>query len=80
MDVLVTCKYEEDTIKKMKALECPQHFSHYKSNRKAMNRNWMIISVTAHRNTMSVFETPTRVISWCMRTNVLELCSPERSE
>ena len=29
---------------------------------------------------MSVFEMPTRVISRRMRTNVLELCSPERSE
>ena len=28
MDVLVTCKYEEDPIK-MKALECSQHFPHY---------------------------------------------------
>ena len=25
---------------KMKALECSQDFSHYKSKRKAMNRNW----------------------------------------
>ena len=34
-------------------------------------------------DTMSVFEMPTRVtrvISRRMRTNVLELCSPERSE
>ena len=30
MDVLVTCKYEEDPIK-MKALEWTQHFSHYNS-------------------------------------------------
>ena len=35
IDVLVTCKYEEDPIKnegarsKMKALECSQHFPHY---------------------------------------------------
>ena len=32
---------------------------------------------------LSVFEMPnrvTQVISWRMRTNVLELCSPERSE
>ena len=29
---------------------------------------------------LSVFEGPTRVISRRMRTNVLELCSPERSE
>ena len=32
---------------------------------------------------LSVLEKPTRVtqvISWRMRTNVLELCSPERSE
>ena len=32
---------------------------------------------------LSVFEMPTRVtrvISVCMRSNVLELCSPERSE
>ena len=32
---------------------------------------------------LSVFEMPTRVIrviSWRMRTNVLELCSPECSE
>ena len=29
---------------------------------------------------LSVFEMPTRVISRCMRSNVLELCSPERSE
>ena len=28
MDVLVTCKYEEDPIK-MKALEWSQHFPHY---------------------------------------------------
>ena len=28
MNVLVTCKYEEDPIK-MKALECSQHFPHY---------------------------------------------------
>ena len=28
MDVLVTCKYEEDPIK-MKALEWTQHFPHY---------------------------------------------------
>ena len=28
MDVLVTCKYEEDLIKN-KALECSQHFAHY---------------------------------------------------
>ena len=28
IDVLVTCKYEEDPIK-MKALECSQHFPHY---------------------------------------------------
>ena len=30
MHVLVTCKFEEDPIK-MKALERPQHFFHYKS-------------------------------------------------
>ena len=30
MDVLVTCKYEEDPIK-MKALEWTQHFPHYNS-------------------------------------------------
>ena len=30
MDVLVTCKYEEDLIK-MKALEWTQHFPHYNS-------------------------------------------------
>ena len=30
MHVLVTCKNEEDAIK-MKALECSQDFSHYKS-------------------------------------------------
>ena len=29
---------------------------------------------------LSVFERPTRVISWRMRTNVLDLCIPERSE
>ena len=29
---------------------------------------------------LSVFEMPTRVISRRMRTNVLELCSPERTE
>ena len=29
---------------------------------------------------LSVFEMPTRVLSGHMRTNVLELCSPERSE
>ena len=29
---------------------------------------------------LSVFEMPTRVISWRMRTNVLELRGPERSE
>ena len=30
MDVLITCKYEEDPIRtKMKALECSQHFPHY---------------------------------------------------
>ena len=29
---------------------------------------------------LSVFEMPTRVISQRMRTNVLELCSPECSE
>ena len=28
MDILLTCKYEEDPIK-MKALECSQHFPHY---------------------------------------------------
>ena len=31
-------------------------------------------------DTESVFEMPTRVISRRMRTNVLELCSPERPE
>ena len=35
MDILVTCKYEEDPINedesKMKELEWSQHFSHYKS-------------------------------------------------
>ena len=30
MDVLVTCKYEEDLIK-MKVLEWTQHFPHYNS-------------------------------------------------
>ena len=29
---------------------------------------------------LSVFEMPTRAISRRMHTNVLELCSPERSE
>ena len=29
--VLVTCKFEEDLIKKMKVILCPQHFPHYKS-------------------------------------------------
>ena len=31
MHVLLTCKNEDDRIKKMKELECSQDFSHYKS-------------------------------------------------